>query len=119
MPCGALQDACKGSPAAAQQPQQNAAGRVQALQDATQALGDTLGLAQRLFCALEPADGSPGGGGSGGDAGSNVQALLASQRKREVSAWLEEQAGPEVTAAVQEVCSVLYHPSGIVLSDIQ
>lgn len=103
MPCRALQEACT-APTASQPCQQSAVDNAVALKGSMQALGDTLGLAQRLFCALEPADGSQGAGGHAGE----VQLLLAAQRKREVAAWLEEQVEPEVNAAIQEVCSSEY-----------
>lgn len=99
MPCKALQDACKVAFSTSAHPQTNEA-KATALKDASQALGHTLGLTQRLFCVLEPADGSQRGARDAG----NVQTLLSSQRKREVTQWLEDQVEREVAESIQEVC---------------
>lgn len=93
MPCRDFQHACTVS--ASSGAKEAAVG----LQDATQALGYTLSLAQRLFCALEPADGTQGAPGDS----SSVQALLSSQRKRELSAWLEDHVEAEVAESIHEV----------------
>lgn len=100
MPCVAMKDACSHGKWLNEESQLRAviAAHAPSLDEAARSLAATFALILRLFGALDPADGSC-------DVSSDdVGALVAVQRKLEVSEWLEEQVDREVLQALPQVC---------------